>query len=85
MGIAQSLWILNEGKSKLSLYKTIFGALVCLTCNFLLIPEFGIVGAAISAVIAQFCSTILANAVLCRDVFMLQVKSLIFIKHNPSI
>ncbi|MCX8759117.1 flippase [Vibrio parahaemolyticus] len=82
MGIAQSLWILNEGKSKLSLYKTTLGASVCLICNFFLIPEFGIVGAAISALIAQFSSTMLANAFLCRNIFILQVKSLFFIKHS---
>lgn len=82
MGVAQRLWILNEGKSKLSLYKTAFGAVVCLICNFFLIPELGITGAAISALIAQFCSAILANAFLCHNIFTLQVKSLILIKHK---
>ncbi|WP_259583201.1 flippase [Shewanella baltica] len=80
MGVAQSLWILNEGKSKLSLYKTIFGAIICVFCNFILIPKFGVVGAAISAVIAQFSSAILANVVLCRAIFVLQIKSLLLIK-----
>lgn len=82
MGIAQSLWILNEGKSKLSLYKTIAGAVVCLIANFILIPQFGIMGAAISAVLAQLSSTILANIVLSRNVFTLQIKSLLLIKHD---
>ncbi|HHY0530097.1 TPA: flippase [Vibrio parahaemolyticus] len=85
MGVAQSLWILNEGKSKLSLYKTIFGAIVCVLFNFFLIPELGITGAAISAVIAQFSSTILANFILCRDVLTLQIKSLFLIKSTVVI
>lgn len=82
MGVAQSMWILNEGKSKLSLYKTIAGAVVCLIANFILIPHFGIMGAAISAVLAQFSSTILVNIVLSRNVFILQIKSLFLIKHD---
>ncbi|MCX2497642.1 flippase [Plesiomonas shigelloides] len=82
MGIAQSLWILNEGKSKLSLYKTIAGAVVCLIANFILIPRFGIMGAAISAVLAQLSSTILVNIVLSRNVFILQIKSLFLIKYD---
>lgn len=80
MGVAQSLWILNEGKSKLSLCKTIIGAIVCLTANFILVPKLGINGAAISAVLAQFSSTIFANVILCRNIFILQMKSLFFIK-----
>ncbi|MBJ7591789.1 flippase [Aeromonas veronii] len=81
MGVAQSLWILNEGKSKLSLYKTFIGAVVCLMANLILIPQLGIVGAAISAVLAQLSSTILTNVFLCRDVFILQIKSLLLIKY----
>ncbi|WP_429096039.1 flippase [Aeromonas media] len=82
MGIAQSLWILNEGKSKLSLYKTLIGALTCIVANFTLIPVYGIYGAAVSAVLAQSVSTILANVLLCREIFYMQIKSLLFIKHK---
>ena len=82
MGIAQSLWILNEGKSKLSLYKTLIGALTCIVANFTLIPVYGIYGAAVSAVLAQSVSTILANILLCREIFYMQIKSLFFIKHK---
>lgn len=80
MGVAQSLWIVNEGKSKLSLYKTIMGAITCLVSNIILIPLYGIIGAAISAVLAQMVSTILSNILLSRTIFKLQVKSLFFIK-----
>lgn len=80
MGVAQSLWILNEGKSKLSLYKTLLGALVCIFANLMLIPVFGITGAAISALLAQFSSTILANVFLSRTILRLQFKSLFLIK-----
>lgn len=82
MGVAQSLWILNEGKSKFSLYKTAVGAIVCLTANYILIPRLGIIGAAISAVLAQCSSTILVNVFLCRHIFILQLKSLLVIRHK---
>lgn len=82
MGVAQGLWILNEGKSKVSLYKTVVGAVICLIGNLILMPQLGIMGAAISAVLAQLSSTILTNIFLCRDVFFLQVKSLFLIKFH---
>ncbi|EPK5802924.1 oligosaccharide flippase family protein, partial [Escherichia coli] len=80
MGLAQTLWVLNEGKSRISLYKTIFGAIVCVSLNIWLIPRFGINGAAITAVIAQFSSAILANAFLAPHILKLQLKSLFLIK-----
>lgn len=80
MGVAQSLWILNEGKSKLSLYKTIVGAMVCLIGNLILIPQLGITGAAIIAVLAQLSSTILVNFIFAKKILYIQVKSLFFLK-----
>lgn len=85
MGVAQSLWILNEGKSKLSLYKTMVGVVVCLVTNFMLIPELGIIGAAVSAVLAQCSSAILANFFLCRSIFILQIKSFFLIRHHCTV
>ncbi|MDH2378024.1 flippase [Providencia rettgeri] len=80
MGVAQSLWIVNERKSKLSLYKTLMGAVVCVTANIILIPYYGIVGAAISAVLAQAVSAILSNLVLSRKIFSMQLRSLLLLK-----
>ncbi|WP_318462748.1 flippase [Photobacterium leiognathi] len=80
MGVAQSLWILNEGKSKLAMYRTIFGAIVCVISNILLIPSFGIYGAACSALLAQFCSTMLSNVFISRKILKIQIKSLFLLK-----
>lgn len=80
MGIAQSLWILNEGKSKVSLYKTMIGAVVCVAANLILIPKYGLIGASVSALLAQFTSCILSNFLICKKIFYLQVRSLFFIK-----
>lgn len=78
IGVAQSLWILNEKKSILSLYKTISGALVCVIANIYFIPWLGLVGAAISAVLAQCISAFLANIILCREIFYVQINSIFF-------
>ncbi|MCD9513345.1 flippase [Photobacterium carnosum] len=80
MGVAQSLWILNEGKSKLAMYRTLFGAAVCVISNILLIPSFGMYGAAYSALLAQFCSTILSNVFISRKILKIQIKSLFLLK-----
>ncbi|HIF9174733.1 TPA: flippase [Photobacterium damselae] len=80
MGVAQSLWILNEEKSRIAMYKTILGAIVCVVSNMILIPFYGIYGAAVSAVLAQLVSTIISNIYISRKIFILQLKSLFFIK-----
>lgn len=77
LGVAQSLWIINEGKSKISMYKTLIGAVVCTVGNFILIPKFGLIGVAIVAVISQFCSAVLANVLFAPSIFKLQLKALV--------
>ena len=80
MGVAQSLWILNEGKSKLAMYRTFIGAIVCIVSNMILIPIYGIYGAAVSAVLAQIFSTIISNIFISKKIFVLQLKSLFLLK-----
>jgi PST family polysaccharide transporter len=80
MGIAQTIWMVLEGRGKLALAKTLVGLCVCIICNLILIPQYGIVGAAISAVLAQASQAVLSNIILAPNIFLLQVKSLIFIK-----
>ncbi|MGP4957337.1 flippase [Pseudomonas helleri] len=79
LGLAQTLWLINEGKSKLSMYKTIIGAIICITGNLLLIPKVGITGVAITAVAAQFGSAVLANLILAPEIFRIQINSLLFL------
>jgi PST family polysaccharide transporter len=80
LGLAQSIWIVNEGKGKLALYKTIVGAIFCIISNLLLIPQFGMIGAALSSVFSQIISTVLINIILERKIFIIQIKSIFFIK-----
>ncbi|WP_323894334.1 flippase [Aeromonas allosaccharophila] len=80
MGVAQNLWLLNEGKSLIGLYKTIIGVLVCVIANIILIPKLGMTGAAISSILAQFFSAFLSNIFFCRNIFYIQLKSVFLLK-----
>jgi PST family polysaccharide transporter len=76
LGVLQSLWLINEGRSKLALYQAICGAIVALSLNFILTPRFGAYGAAIATVASQFVQAFIVNALLAPDLFRLQIRSL---------
>ena len=68
LGVAQTLWIVNERAGLIGLYKTITGVVVCLGGNLFLIPVYGAKGAAVVAVAVQFVSAVASNAVLAPSV-----------------
>ena len=78
MGVAQGLWLLNEHRSKISLISTLLGALACIAGNWLLLPAYGIAGAAVATVAAQFLSAVLTNLLFSRRIFRLQLRSLVW-------
>lgn len=78
LGVAQSLWVLNESKSYLWFMKVVLGALSSVAFNYYLIPSYGIVGAAWSAVISQAVSVVISNIYFASNIFKLQVLSLVF-------
>jgi O-antigen/teichoic acid export membrane protein len=78
LGVMQSIWLINEGRSKLTLFQAISGAICALFLNIFLTPEFGPHGAAASTVISQFVQAFLINALLAKDLFRLQFRSLNF-------
>lgn len=80
LGVAQSLWIVNERKGALVLYKSLTGLIVCFISNFVFIPIYGIEGAAISAVISQLSACVLFNAIFCREIFFMQLRALFFLR-----
>lgn len=82
LGVAQSLWLLNERKSKLGLYKALIGAVVCIGGNLVLIPIMGLVGVAIVGVLSQLASAVLSNLLFAPNIFKLQVRSLALLKHG---
>ena len=64
LGVASSKWLLLGGYQKVMLYRTLFGALINIQANWLLIPLLGIRGAALATVISYF---IAAFSVLLRS------------------
>lgn len=78
MGVAQSLWLLNDRRAIVSLVKTMVGAVIAVVCNWLLIPHYGIVGVAVVAVLAQFVSAVFTSLLFSKRVFLLQIRSLLW-------
>ena len=75
LGIAQNVWIINENKGKVNIYKTASGVVASIIANIILIPMYGIIGAAYAAVIVQFISSFLINIIIAPYVFKLQLYS----------
>lgn len=59
MGIASSNWYLSEGLQKLAFYRTLLGAVVNITGNYIFIPLYGATGAALSTLISQISAAYL--------------------------
>jgi len=73
MGVAQGLWLLNQRRSDLAIIQTFSGAVISLVGNLVLLPIWGIKGAAVTAVLAQTVSCFLVNGIFARELFMMQM------------
>jgi len=78
LGVASSKWFLAENRQMLSFQRTALGAVVNVILNFLLIPDFGPVGAAVATVISQAMAAFLFDAVqpVTREMFFMKIKSM---------
>ena len=63
IGVVTSSWLIAEGHTQIVLQKNTFGAVSNILFNFLLIPTYGIMGAAIATIISQICSTFIWHIV----------------------
>jgi PST family polysaccharide transporter len=52
LGVASGKWFLIEGLQRFTFYRTLFGAVVNVGLNMLMIPKFGVTGAAYATVIS---------------------------------
>lgn len=79
LGVAQRPWDINEGLTKLALARTFIGAVVNVFLNFLLIPRYGPVGAAVATTVSYALSAVFLNAFSRRTrmIFTLQLKSML--------
>jgi O-antigen/teichoic acid export membrane protein len=57
LGVASSQYLINEGLTQLSLLRTAVGAIVNILLNLILLPRFGIIGAAWATLAAYAAST----------------------------
>jgi PST family polysaccharide transporter len=78
LGVAQSPWSINEGLTRLTLFRTICAALTNVFLNLLLIPRFGAAGAAIATTISYALAAVFLNAFSrrTRGIFFLQLNSM---------
>lgn len=79
LGVAQSPFDLSENLLRLSLYRTVAGAVVNVVLNCLLIPRYSALGAAIATVLSYAVSAFIANAfdARTRPIFFLQLRSVV--------
>ncbi|MBW4454132.1 MAG: flippase [Nostoc indistinguendum CM1-VF10] len=82
MGLATSPWFIAEGLNHVSLGKTLFGAILNVILNLLLIPKYAGLGAEIATIISQAAATFLCNAFDSRTqkIFKIQVRSHLLIQ-----
>lgn len=79
LGVAQSPWDISKNMLKLSLYRTVTGAIINIAMNFYLIPRYSAMGAAVATVASYAISGVFANAFSARTrpIFYMQMKSFI--------
>ncbi len=81
LGVASSQYLILEGLAKLSFYRSLAGAVVNLLLNFVLIPVYGVTGAALSTLVAQFTAAYLFDLFNkeTRGLFLMKTKSIFLI------
>lgn len=73
LGVAQVIWLLNERKANYLVLQTVVGAIFSVLANYYVLPIWGIEGAAVTAVMSQFLSTVLLNYFLERKLFWMEL------------
>lgn len=78
LGVAGGRWFLAENLQKLLIYRTFLGAITNLGLNFILIPRYGILGAAWATLISQAMANVFSNFIgkKSRKLFFMQIKSM---------
>lgn len=84
MGLVQTPWNIAEGLTKLYLQRTMLGAIINVILNFLLIPIYSGIGAALATVFSYGFASFLLNAFdsRTRKLFVLQAKALTLTNWN---
>jgi len=80
IGVGQGPWNITEGLIKLSLQRTLAGAIMNIALNVILIPRYGGIGAAIATVVSYATSAFFMNAFdkRTKKIYNIQMKALLF-------
>lgn len=78
LGVASGKWFLAENRQILSLQRTALGAVLNIVMNVILIPRFGVIGAAWATVVSYSVAAFFADAMQkeTRNMFRMKAKSL---------
>jgi O-antigen/teichoic acid export membrane protein len=80
LGLARSMATVADRKAHIGLLKALSGMLASVAGNLLLIPRFGVVGAAWSAVLAQAVSSVAVEFFLDPKIFWMQLRAIFGIR-----
>jgi O-antigen/teichoic acid export membrane protein len=80
LGVASTQFLINENFTKLSFLRTFIGMILNVALNFILIPIYGIVGAAFATLVSYTIAVVLIGIFpKARRQFIMMIKSLLFI------
>jgi len=84
LGVASGKWFISENLQMLAFWRTFYGMVVNVALNFLLIPKYGIQGAAISTLIGQIFAAYLFDISnnKTKKIFHMKTKALILMKRR---
>ena len=87
LGLAAGPWFVNANLLKIRMIHTLLGAACNVGLNLLLIPRWGVTGAALSTVVSYSIAAVWLNALSCRTrpLFWLQATSLLYRRPKPSL
>ncbi|EQA36674.1 polysaccharide biosynthesis protein [Leptospira inadai serovar Lyme str. 10] len=80
LGIASGRWFILENLQRFQLYQSLAGCSANLVLNYLLIPKYGILGAAVSTLISQALASTFFNVLneRSRFAFIMQIEAFLF-------
>lgn len=81
LGVASNNWFLTENLQKLAFQRTVYGAVANIIMNLLLIPKFGVNGAAVALVISQAIASLFFDGLqkVTRHMFFMKLSAM-----NPA-
>ena len=72
-------WLVNEGLQRYRLYRTVLGLVVNIFLNLILIPKYGISGAAIATLLSQVFASYIGNVISRNTILMFKIQSRVII------